>query len=203
MHAASIGVSFNKTKYGSSRNYFFKVNYNALMAALDTLAGDVTEERTVTDAQIEEAVTAYATANPGQIVRIYRTGYDVVYLDGAWDSVPDPEYVAPVVTPKVTSGAFNGTDCQLKTSAPGMLTGNELTGGNLTLVGNNLSLVSKWDIATNETGTSWTTVTPSSGTDTQVVFAISKTVALYGVRLTYGTEIIVYYCGRFNYIANA
>ena len=37
-HASDIQVSFNRSRYGSQRNYFFTINYKGLSAALMPLA---------------------------------------------------------------------------------------------------------------------------------------------------------------------
>ncbi|MBD9092343.1 MAG: hypothetical protein EGQ20_07430 [Bacteroides oleiciplenus] len=87
MHAASIKVSFNTTKYGSARNYFMQVNYAALKSALSELTASAS------DAEIEAAVKTYATANPTEIYRVRRNGYPNVYLKGEWKSSDDPEEV--------------------------------------------------------------------------------------------------------------
>lgn len=85
LHANSIKVSFNTTKYGSARNYFMKINYDALKSAFAELSASAS------DAAIETAVKTYATANPTEIYRVRRNGYPNVYLSGEWKSSDDPE----------------------------------------------------------------------------------------------------------------
>lgn len=87
LHAASIKVSFNQTKYGSARNYFMQVNYAALKSALAELTASAS------DAAIEAAIKTYATENPTEIYRVRRNGYANVYLKGEWKSSDDPEEV--------------------------------------------------------------------------------------------------------------
>lgn len=95
-HAADIKVSFNKSKYGSERNYFAKVNFGGLRAALRPLyTVETPTVDDVTDAQIEKAIKEYATANPQAIYRVKRSGFEVVYLDGEWSSEQNPEEVVP------------------------------------------------------------------------------------------------------------
>lgn len=89
LHAADIAVSFNKTKYGSERNYFLKVNYAALSAALSPLYNGQTPDE-VTDTQISDAITAYATENPSSIYRVKLAGSPIVYLNGAWSNAQNP-----------------------------------------------------------------------------------------------------------------
>jgi hypothetical protein len=194
MHKGSIAVSFNKSKFGSQRNYFMTLNYAALNEALEQLAGDVTEERAVTDDQIEAAITAYATVNPGIIVRINRTGFDTVYLAGAWTSVPDPEYVAPSTTVEVTSVSIAGTNIALGSSAPGL---GSLYGAQpykITIVGKSLTSVTQFEVSKDATGTSWDVIVPDAGgSSTQQVLSRAAKVYSYALRITYAGETKTYW----------
>lgn len=89
-HKSDIDVSFNRTKYGSSRNFFMKVNYAALANALSLLVINEMNGQMASLTDIEDAVTAYATENPTAIIRVLRAGYDVVYLTGEWSSADNP-----------------------------------------------------------------------------------------------------------------
>lgn len=89
-HASDIEVSFNKTKYGSQRNYFFKKNRAALEAALAPLVANAMLNGYPMLADIEDAITTYATANPNAILRVSLTGFSNVFLDGAWSSNDNP-----------------------------------------------------------------------------------------------------------------
>lgn len=89
-HGSDIDVSFNKTKYGSQRNYFFKKNRAALFEALSALANTAISQGYPTLNAVEEAITTYATANPTSILRVSLQGFDVVYLTGAWSSDDNP-----------------------------------------------------------------------------------------------------------------
>lgn len=107
-HAASIDVSFNDIRLGTPRNYFMKVNYPGLKAAFAGLTMDAT------DAQIEQAVEDYATANPTAIYRVKKNGVPTVYLTGAWDDDANPtigtvtlggsKLVAGAAAPALTTG---------------------------------------------------------------------------------------------------
>lgn len=115
-HAADIMVSFNRTKYGSERNYFAKVNFGALREAFRPLyTAETPTVDDVSDAQIEDAVATYAAANPQSIYRVKRSGYEVVYLDGAWSSEQNPEEVNPALRVSFSSlqkedgSAYNGS----------------------------------------------------------------------------------------------
>lgn len=90
---SDIMVSFDPTSYGSSRNAFFKINYEVLVKAMKSLyAAFIASEHKdfPTDVQILAAVAEYATANPNEIVRVKKAGFDVVYLDGEWTSEQNP-----------------------------------------------------------------------------------------------------------------
>lgn len=99
-HAQSIDQSFDKTKYGSQRNYFMKVNYPGLAAAFSTLYAKIEDNATdtmaITDEELEQAVTDYATENPTAIYRIRKSGVPTVYLTGQWDDSANP--IAATVT---------------------------------------------------------------------------------------------------------
>lgn len=99
MHASSIINSFNRTKYGSNRNYFTKVNYAALKKAfMVELVPEMllTKQMPLPD-QIEMAVENYAVAHPNEIFRIKKAGHPIVMLEDGWDDADDP-IAAPVVT---------------------------------------------------------------------------------------------------------
>lgn len=90
-HASDIDVSFNKTKYGSQRNNFYKTNRVSLESALSALIAQVVANNAFPSAsEIEDAVTQYATANPTKIVRVKLAGFDTVYMEGAWSSDDNP-----------------------------------------------------------------------------------------------------------------
>lgn len=86
IHKTDIQVSFNKTKYGSQRNFFMKINYKAFKTMVQSAA--LVEG--MTDEEINTAVGVWATANPNQIVRVRLAGFDSVYLNKAWSSDDNP-----------------------------------------------------------------------------------------------------------------
>lgn len=106
MHRADINVSFDKTRYGSQGNYFYKVNKAAMEAAVQPLISDVDN---VTPSQLEEAVTAYATENPSSIFRVKKAGYETVYLTGAWKSSDNPKPIEPPTGVTVNGGTGQKT----------------------------------------------------------------------------------------------
>lgn len=90
-HAADIDVSFDKTAYGSARNNFYKTNKSALAAALATLANEYAYAKNKADiTAIDAAIAAYAQTNQTAIVRVKLSGFDTVYLTGAWSSDDNP-----------------------------------------------------------------------------------------------------------------
>lgn len=90
-HDTDIQVSFNKSQYGSQRNYFFSNNYAALSVALQALATAASNSGVMPmESEIETAITSYATANPTAIYRVKLAGFENVYLSGAWDSADNP-----------------------------------------------------------------------------------------------------------------
>lgn len=101
MHRADINVSFDKTRYGSQGNYFYRINKGALEAAVQPL---ISNAQNVNAQQVNEAVTTYATANPTAIYRVRRSGYETIYLSGAWSSAQNPQ---PIVPP--TGVTINGS----------------------------------------------------------------------------------------------
>lgn len=126
-HAADIMVSFNQSKYGSERNYFAKVNFAALREAFRPLyTAETPTVDDVSDAQIEAAVTAYATENPQSIYRVKRSGYEVVYLSGAWSSEQNPEEVNPALRV-----SFSALQLEDGSAYDGSIEGAYIVGNNL------------------------------------------------------------------------
>lgn len=90
-HAADIDVSFGKTAYGSARNNFYKTNKSALAAALVTLANEYAYAKNKADiTAIDTAIAIYAQQNQQAIIRVKLSGFDTVYLTGAWSSDDNP-----------------------------------------------------------------------------------------------------------------
>lgn len=89
-HGSDIDVSFNKSRYGSQRNYFFRKNRAALFAALATLANTAISQGYPTLTAVEDAIATYATANPTSILRVSLQGFEPVYLTGEWSSDDNP-----------------------------------------------------------------------------------------------------------------
>lgn len=93
-HANSVNNSFNKTKYGSARNFFMKQNFGGLKAAFATLANETALTHVFPNRQvIEDTLGDYAEQNPNAIYRIYKAGEPVMMLTGNWDDADDPAAV--------------------------------------------------------------------------------------------------------------
>lgn len=90
-YQTDINVSFNRSRYGSQRNYFFSVNYNALQKALMPLAVQAANSGTPPSMEdINTAINSYAVANPTSILRVKLAGFENVYLTGEWNSEDNP-----------------------------------------------------------------------------------------------------------------
>lgn len=103
-HASDLQVSFNRSKYGSQRNYFFTMNYQGLYTALLPLATTSSINNELPSvAEIDEAIATYATANPTSIYRVRLAGFPIVYLSGEWSSDDNP------ISGGATDGLGTGT----------------------------------------------------------------------------------------------
>lgn len=90
-HQTDINVSFNKSKYGSQRNFFFSTNYNALSKALSALAVQAANSGELpTMEEVNTAIVTYAESNPTSILRVKLAGFENVYLSGEWNSEDNP-----------------------------------------------------------------------------------------------------------------
>lgn len=90
-HQTDISVSFNKSRYGSQRNYFFSTNYGALSKALTALAVQTANSGTLPSIEdVNTAINSYAVANPTSILRVKLAGFENVYLSGEWNSEDNP-----------------------------------------------------------------------------------------------------------------
>lgn len=176
-HGNDIDQSFNKTRYGSQRNYFMKVNYVALKAALSSL----TEE--ATDAEIESAIATYAEDNTTSIYRVKKSGYPVVYLTGSWADSSNP------VTGKLY---LNDALKDAGTTAPQLATGMAFK-----IVGNNLAgevkLVTTTALGGSTTEQSQTTaLTSVQVSSTQITGTIAAAMnGLYLVQVKVGDYTLV------------
>lgn len=131
-HANSVNNSFNKTKYGSARNFFMKQNFGGLKAAFSPLA----EETALTHIfpnrqQIEDALGEYAEANPNAIYRVYKAGEPVMMLTGNWSDADDPaaiKYNLIVISADSSKGLVKINDGEFSANASALVSaGNSAT----------------------------------------------------------------------------
>lgn len=119
-HQTDINVSFNKSRYGSQRNYFFSTNYNALSKALSALAVQAANGGALPSMEdINTAINSYAVANPTSILRVKLAGFENVYLSGEWNSEDNP--VAGGSADGLGSGTATIVDALNRYTAPALL----------------------------------------------------------------------------------
>lgn len=173
-HASDIDVSFNKSRYGSQRNYFFSTNRKAMFAALASLATVAMNNGYPSLADVEAAITAYATENTTAIYRVKLSGFEPVYLTGEWSSDDNP--VSGGGTQVIGTGTATFSSGDSSSSAPAAATSVFQAGakivrgaGNVTLAVTGIpSGITKEDIAfltangAPVSGLSVTSVTSSS-----------------------------------------
>ena len=83
-HLRTIKQTFTPKGIGTPTNRYYATNGKHFTKALDALAELWVAGETVSLADVEAAIAAYATENPQAIVIAKRTGYGEVYLTGAW-----------------------------------------------------------------------------------------------------------------------
>ncbi len=83
-HLRTIRQTFTPKIGGTAANRYYSVNGKHFTKALQALAELWVAGETVTRSDIEEAICAYAAANPDTIVIGNLYGYDDVYLTGEW-----------------------------------------------------------------------------------------------------------------------
>ena len=129
-HQTDIDVSFNRSKYGSQRNYFFSVNYNALSTALSALAVQAANSGTLPSMEdINTAINTYAAASPTSILRVKLAGFENVYLTGEWNSEDNP--VAGGSADGLGSGTAKLSGAVSTYTAPALLSMNMHSGARI------------------------------------------------------------------------
>ena len=71
-------------KNGSASNRYYNLNSKALTLALQTLAEQYVDGEEVTITAVEDAISAYAAEHPESIKIASKSGYQEVFLTGAW-----------------------------------------------------------------------------------------------------------------------
>lgn len=131
-HANSVNNSFNKTKYGSARNFFMKQNFGGLKAAFSPLAEQTALTHIFPNRQeIEDALGEYATENPNAIYRVYKAGEPVLMLTGNWNDADDPaaiKYNLIVISADSNKGLVKINDGEFGANASALVSaGNSAT----------------------------------------------------------------------------
>lgn len=137
-HASDIDVSFNKSRFGSQRNYFFRTNRKALFAALASLAVTAMNQGYPTLADVESAIASYATENPTTIYRVKLSGFEPVYLSGTWSSDDNP--VSGGGTQVIGTGTATFTAGDSSSSAPAAATTKFVSGAKIVRGAGNVTL---------------------------------------------------------------
>lgn len=137
-HASDIDVSFSKSRFGSQRNYFFKTNRKALFAALAALAMTAKNQGYPPLADVESAIASYAQSNPTAIFRVKLSGFEPVYLTGAWSSDDNP--VSGGGTQVIGTGTATFTAGDSSSSAPAAATTTFVSGAKIVRGAGNVTL---------------------------------------------------------------
>jgi hypothetical protein len=83
-HLRTIRQTFTPKGNGTPSNRYLSLNYKALSKALDELAEQYCAGEDVTIEDVESAISIYAAAHPKSITIAHLSGYQDVYLTGAW-----------------------------------------------------------------------------------------------------------------------
>jgi hypothetical protein len=83
-HQRTIKQTFTPKINGSASNRYYNLNGKALTLALETLADQYLVGADVTITDVESAISAYAANHPKSIRIASKSGYQEVYLTGAW-----------------------------------------------------------------------------------------------------------------------
>lgn len=142
-HLRTLKQTFTPKGNGTVSNRYYAENGKHFTKALDALADLWVSGEVVTLADIEEAIAAYAEANPNAIVIAKLSGYGDVYLTGEWPSTitlrangGDSTIIVIVaengstttINPDGTATVVSGTGNENQTQNGGNTGGN--TGGN-------------------------------------------------------------------------
>ena len=85
-HLRTIRQTFTPKGNGTPCNRYYSVNAKALSLALGSLADRLVAGEDITLTDVETAISTYAAAHPTSIVIGHLSGYQDVYLTGAWPS---------------------------------------------------------------------------------------------------------------------
>lgn len=83
-HHRTIKQTFTPKGNGTANNRYYSMNARALAAALDEVADRYVAGELITITDVEAAISAYAAEHPQAITIASKSGYQDVYLTGAW-----------------------------------------------------------------------------------------------------------------------
>lgn len=83
-HLRTIRQTFSPKGIGTPANRYYSINAKALGIALTPLADRLVAGEDITITDVEAAITAYATEHPKSIRIASLSGYQEVFLTGAW-----------------------------------------------------------------------------------------------------------------------
>lgn len=84
LHLRTIKQTFTPKGNGTPTNRYYSINGKAFTLALDTLAELYCAGQDVTIDDVEQAIADYAAEHPASIKIASKSGYQEVYLTGAW-----------------------------------------------------------------------------------------------------------------------
>ena len=136
-HQRTIRQTFTPVGNGTATNRYYSLNGKALTTALDSLADMYVEGEDVTIADVEQAIADYATEHPTSIRIASKSGYQEVFLTGAWpdtitlNATSGDSTVIIIVAENGTTTTINpdGTTTVSSSSGSSENTGGETTGG--------------------------------------------------------------------------
>lgn len=88
-HLRTIRQTFTPKGIGTPCNRYYSLNYRSLTTALDALADQYCSGTDITITDVENAISTYASSHPTSIRIASLSGYQEVYLTGAW---PDSKH---------------------------------------------------------------------------------------------------------------
>ena len=83
-HLPTLRKTITPKGIGSAYTRYYSLNAKPLAKALGVLAEEMVAGKDVTITDVEEAVTAYAAAHPGEICIACLKGYKELFLSGPW-----------------------------------------------------------------------------------------------------------------------
>ena len=136
-HLRTIRQTFTPVGNGTATNRYYSMNGKAMASALDELADQYVAGEDVTITDVESAISNYATEHPNSICIASKSGYQNVYLTGAWpdtitlNATSGDSTVIIIVAENGTRTTINpdGTTTVSSSSGSCENTGGETTGG--------------------------------------------------------------------------